>query len=183
MERKGNAIPLDPNALMDVGNIMRINELLSVFGRIQNATDGQALVFDSTVGEFLPETLSTGLAAFSKKIGSFTIDTSTATGTQAVTGVGFQPQLILFLACQDTTDEVSVGFDDGTNKGSVGFYNGNWYISTSYSISDLEAVGVTPATYYGVVSALGADGFTVSWTKTGSPTGTLTVLYLALRIA
>lgn len=182
MERKG-LIPNLPDWFTMPGVVDMLNEFMGAFGRIQTATDGQVLTYDSTVKEYLPETPATGLTAFSKKIGSFTIDTSTATGTQAVTGVGFQPQLLLLVACQSGSNEVSIGVSDGTSKWSMAYdvAGSSWVTSTSYSIQDLQ--GAPTHKYEGTVSALGADGFTVSWTKTGSPTGTLTVLYFALRIA
>ncbi len=180
MERKGS-IPLIPDVFKDIQYIDMLNELLTAFGRIKSATSGQALTWDTVNGEYIPTTIS---STFSKKIGSFTINTATASGTQDITGVGFQPQVLLFLACQDGSNEISIGFDDGTNKGML-VYNGTdtqWKVYTTYSIGDLEATGWTAA-YAGVVNALGSDGFTISWTKFGSPTGTLTVIYLALRIA
>lgn len=181
-ELKGT-IPLIPNVFENVQYLDLLNELLTSFGRIKNATSGQVLAYDASEGEYLPSSLS-GLTAFSRKIGSFTRNTSLAGGTQAVTGVGFEPQIILFLACQDGSNEISIGFTDGTNNGCIArSASANlYYVSTAYSIRDIESSGATTTTYEGTV-AMDSDGFTVTWTKTASPTGTLTVLYLALRIA
>lgn len=116
------------------------------------------------------------------KIGTFSIDTATATGTQAVSGVGFKPSHLIFLAAIAATAQVSIGFDDGTNHYAL-FDDHNtvaatFNVSASYSIYILQGAGIT---YTGAVSVLGADGFTVSWTKTGAKTGTATIYYLALR--
>ena len=183
MSELRGTIPLIPNVFENIQYIDILNDLLTAFGKIKNATNGQVPAWDSASGEYVPTTL-TGLTAFSRKIGSFTRNTSLAGGTQAVTGVGFQPQIILFLANQDASNEISFGFTDGTNKGCIArSASANlYYVSTSYSIRDIEASGMTTATYEGAVS-MDSDGFTVTWTKTGTPTGTLTVLYLALRIA
>lgn len=114
------------------------------------------------------------------KVGTFTRDTTLASGTQAVTGVGFLPKAVIFLANQSTTKEMSVGIDDGTTNACIyqtstaGTFN-----LTTNSIVDDEASG--SASYSGAITTLGADGFTITWTKVGSPSGTLTVYYLALR--
>lgn len=114
------------------------------------------------------------------KVGNFTRDTSTASGTQAVTGVGFQPRAVIFLANQSGTKEMSVGVDDGTTKGCVYQQTtaGNFGVNANAIVAD-ESSGVN--NYIGSISSLDSDGFTISWTKTGSPTGTLSVYYLALR--
>ena len=112
------------------------------------------------------------------KVGSFTRDTTLSTGTQSITGVGFQPKAAIFFSRQTAT-EVSWGFDDATTAISILATTtaGNYSESGASSIYDLEA----SADYVGKVNSFDADGFTVGWTKTSSPTGTLTVYYLALR--
>jgi hypothetical protein len=116
------------------------------------------------------------------KIGSFTRDISTATGTQAVSGVGFKPSVILFIQGQSGgTPNASIGFSDGTSHYSVlSDYHtaGTWHAGT-FCIYYYGSTG--PISYTGTVSSLDADGFTVSWIKTGSPTGTIFIYYLALR--
>ena len=117
------------------------------------------------------------------KVGSFTRDVSTASGTQAVTGVGFMPKAIIFIAGFTTpSGQTSIGFSDGTNHfdayDNFGITADTWGVITSQCIT-LTFTGVN--SYTGVVSALGADGFTITWTKNGTPTGTATIGYLALR--
>ena len=117
------------------------------------------------------------------KSGSFTRDVSTASGTQAVTGVGFKPKAVIFIAGFTTpSGQTSIGFSDGTNHfdayDNFGVLADTWGVITSQCIS-LVFTGVN--SYTGVVSALGSDGFTITWTKGGTPTGTATIGYLALR--
>lgn len=124
-----------------------------------------------------------GLHAPSFKIGNFARDMSTASGTQAVTGVGFKPRAVVFLATEGSTGQASIGFDlAGSARGSI--YNNHvasadtWGRSgTSYSIFASQL----GASHAGGVTSLDADGFTVSWVKSGSSTGTLTIDYLAMR--
>ena len=116
------------------------------------------------------------------KLGTFTIDTATATGSQAISGVGFKPSHIILLMDIAGTKEFSVGFDDGTNHYSVNDNSAstaNTYgTQVDWSMILYQSEGVN---YLGLVSVLGADGFTVSWTKNGAKTGTATIFYLAFR--
>jgi len=115
------------------------------------------------------------------KIGTLTRDLSAASGAVAYTGVGFTPKIIIFLSNENNTFRASWGFDDGTTAMCVGDDHGvnadSYNISTSgKSINFLLSSGNSQT---GAVSALGADGFTITWTKNGTITGTGTVLYLA----
>lgn len=116
------------------------------------------------------------------KYGATSIDTATATGTQAITGVGFKPSTLIFLANVSGTPQASIGFDDGTNAGCITNYHAGsadtWDRSISRSIILTQGAGNI---YDGVISALGADGFTISWTKTGAKTGTANIFYIAIR--
>ncbi len=126
-------------------------------------------------GEF-----SVGLRAFT---GSFTRDTNTASGTQEITGVGFQPVTVMFAFAQTSTPdaETSFGFDDGTNSHSVALQHNinanDWDVSGSSSIFDIEGSGVR---YEGTVSTFNSDGFTITWTRVSTPAGTITIKFWAL---
>lgn len=116
--------------------------------------------------------------AVGMKIGTFTRDTSIATGTQAVSGVGFKPSHVIFMAVQEGAVEFSIGFDDGTLKSAIANYATAWARSSVVSIFDYQSSG----NYYrGLITTLGVDGFTITWTRTGTPTGTIDVYYLAFR--
>jgi hypothetical protein len=114
------------------------------------------------------------------KTGSFTRDTATASGNQAVTGVGFLPSAVIFFANQAGSSETSWGMDDGSTPRSVYDDNptsGGTYTSVNQSILLQQGSGNH---YDGVVTSLDADGFTIAWTKVSAPTGTVTVNYLAI---
>ena len=117
------------------------------------------------------------------KIGTFTIDTATASGTQAVSGIGFKPSHVDFFVSVSNTSEFSIGYDDGTNY-YVGYNRyavgaGTWSRSaTDGSIFLLQSSGVS---YVGRITTLGADGFTITWTKGGAKTGTAYIYYRAFR--
>ena len=117
------------------------------------------------------------------KVGLTSRDTSLATGTQAITGVGFKPSHIILMANVDSSSQNSMGFDDGTAHYLI--YNAYhvasslaWTYQNAYCIALYQGA----SDYYrGQVTVLGADGFTISWTKTGSKTGTAQIIYIAFR--
>jgi hypothetical protein len=117
------------------------------------------------------------------KVISFTYDSSTASGTKAVTGVGFKPSSVIMMASV-SSKSFSLSLTDA---------NLTSYILTSvgdaahgFNIGDGNAVqSYTDTTgsnaQYGPISSYDSDGFTLSLTKLGSPTGTITFLALCLR--
>lgn len=115
--------------------------------------------------------------------GQFTIDTATASGSQAVTGVGFKPQGIIFFATQEATSEASWGCTDGTTNRS--FFDddvdgdGTYATYDDFCIFAQQSAGVY---YTGSLALMGSDGFTIIWTKNGATVGTLTVNYIAFLI-
>lgn len=115
------------------------------------------------------------------KAGSFTRDISTASGSQAVTGVGFKPRALLVFAVVDNTSQMSVGMADGTTDNSVADRNGVSANQYAASGNLIELIVSGAAQYSGTLSSFDNDGFTISWTKTGSPTGTATCYYMAYR--
>ena len=112
--------------------------------------------------------------------GSFTRDMTLAAGTQAITGVGFSPKSAEFFGSKIGANAgVTLGFSTAAVHGSVDESDvaNVWAASIARSIQ-FEATGVE---YKGYVSSFDSDGFTITWEKTGSPTGTLTINYRVLR--
>lgn len=116
------------------------------------------------------------------KIGTFTRDSSIASGTQSVTGVGFRPSMVVFLATNDSHNIFTIGFDNGTLHYAV-YYNSSLSLNSTSSGASIYAsyASAPPHIYYGSISSLEADGFTINWTKQQSPDGTMTITYLAFR--
>ena len=117
------------------------------------------------------------------KIGTFSRDTSLASGTQQIPGVGFSPSLVLFVM-GDTggTNRFSIGLDDGTVHACISDrYAGDvdkYFLQNSYSINDQQSISDS---YGGKITSLDADGFTITWNKGNGTTGTLSTLYLAFK--
>jgi len=115
------------------------------------------------------------------KIGTFTRDMSLSSGDVAYSGVGFKPSAVIFISAPGVVaHSISVGFDDGTGHYAVFGWGAatSLSITASSSISLIEAAGDQQTA---IIKTLDADGFTLTWTKAGSPTQTGTMAYLAIR--
>jgi hypothetical protein len=111
------------------------------------------------------------------KVGSFTRDLTAGAGNVAYTGVGFKPSaVILFAAGGNTT----MGFDDGTNRFTlVGTTAaGDFTYDVSNALWFFQGAGTNQKV---TVASFDSDGFTLAYTKAGSPTGTAGIGYLAFR--
>ncbi len=114
------------------------------------------------------------------KVGSFTRDTTAATGTQTVTGVGFTPIGFALNCFEAATAEASWGLTDCSTSAAI--YDNNTITTDTYGNGNLaNDIHSSGNTYTGDLSSCNSDGFVISWTKVGSPSGTLTCLYYAIR--
>ena len=115
------------------------------------------------------------------KVGSFTRDLTTASGAQAITGVGFTPKAVIIIGAIDGANSMNVGFMDGLT--GAGFATDDIDTSHKYNTETAIVIQMRPGSsnyQTAVFTSYGTDGFTVTWTKTNSPTGTATLLYLAI---
>ena len=93
----------------------------------------------------------------------------TTAGDQVITGIGFQPSVVLFFAVDTTVGNINLswGFDTLTSRalteirenGTKNSYTPGYSIEIYRDISNWLV---------GLVSAVGADGFTITWTLTGN---------------
>ena len=116
------------------------------------------------------------------EIGTFSRDVEIASGNQVVDGLGFKPSHVIFLGNIGETSRLSIGFDDGSNHYSI--WDSYGVSAESYSNSSAYSIVLntgSATSYNGAISVLGAEGFTVSWTKVGTPVGTGTIFYMAFR--
>lgn len=123
----------------------------------------------------------TPVGGASFKVGSFTRDISTASGSQAVTGFGFKPKSIIFLANVNATVQASWGVSDASTHLAVHANDGGVAGQFSTTANGVYILATAGNAYGGTVTSFDSDGFTMAWTKTGSPTGTATIIYLAIR--
>lgn len=148
-------------------------------GTGSNSARGQVMNIINQIKTFINGTVKTEIAAATPKfkIGKFTRDLTTAAGTQTITGVGFTPKSITFYAVVANTPRISNGFDDGTNHYCEVYNLTTWSYEDARSIELIESSA--PIISYAYVSEIGSDGFTLTWVKSGSPSGIAMVFYKA----
>jgi len=106
--------------------------------------------------------------------------TRNAPGVQSITGVGFKPKVVIFIAGgpSGTYRTGSYGFDDGVSPHCIaqpGDTDSNDEVS-GYSIQCMTS---EPNTIYGRITSMDDDGFTITWEQAGA--GECWVKYLAMR--
>jgi len=182
-----------PDSIVDDGTLA--NDAVTL-AKMASGTDGQIITYDASGnpsavgpgsdGQLLTSTGAGSPPAFeaapsiSAYVGSFTMDQST-TGTQAVTGVGFAPAAVWFIGVQHTSSEMAIAFTNGTATGTIYDNTGastNTYLTEASAHFALETSSNKHA---GGVNSLDSDGFTIGKTKAGSPTGTTTVKFIAIK--
>lgn len=114
-------------------------------------------------------------------IGSFSRDLTLASGTQTITGVGFMPTYVEFYMAVGGTTQMSWGFDDGTTaKNTIITSAGASSADGGNSIDMLQPDSAT--SQVAKITSMDTDGFTLTWTKTGSPVGSVDVIYKAIKM-
>lgn len=119
-------------------------------------------------------------SSLSSKIIASTRDLTAVSGNVAYTGVGFQPTAIIAFANVSGTSNTSWGMSDssmtvrdinGIQSATVHYLNPN-FIYLPVDVTNNQSA---------VIASYDADGFTLTWTKTNSPTGTGTLAFLCFR--
>ena len=150
--------------------------------RLGAGTASQTLKMNS--GATAPEwvTVATGSTI---KVGEFNYIIDTASANQVITGVGFQPTALWIFAGADRgiSPPPVFGGSDGTTHGNVASIHPTasylWDANTA-NLIDIETSAGNTAT--AIVASFDSDGFTLTWTKTGSPpTQTILINYWAVK--
>jgi len=114
------------------------------------------------------------------KIVASSRDMTAATGDVSYSGFGFKPSAILVLTILNNQDNMSIGIADASLEYAI-----VRRASTASFVSrnNIIAAYEPDATNYqrAEVKSWDADGVTFTWTKTASPTGTLSIEMLAWR--
>ena len=104
-----------------------------------------------------------------------TRDFATATGNVAYTGAGFAPKAVMIFAVGETFTAATWGMSDGTTSSGIADYSVAGTGANLWTSSGGNWVNLQKAAGEGqgaTLASLDADGCTLAWTKTGSPTGT-----------
>ena len=124
----------------------------------------------------------TGGGALLSKITDSTRVLTAASGDVAYTGVGFVPSSIrCYAVVADAAGPWSIG-DSDSNGGAIYMFkrldNSNFNAESTGLVFLLTS---TSNQQKAVVKSYDADGFTLTWTKTGSPTGTGKLKFICYR--
>ncbi len=168
-------------------------EFSAVASYVGMNADGFTLNFSTvSANHTAGQVASLALRGVDSKLGSF--DKSTATGSQAVTGVGFQPEAIMLAswartARTDARDDAvaTLGASDGTTEGVSWF--GDWDNidpTNTMGLDKTSKVFAKSSSSQSIdaeadLTSLNADGFTLDWT-TNADGMAAQLLYLALDV-
>jgi hypothetical protein len=132
-------------------------------------------------------TWAAAAAGVSVFYGEFTKNTADATGTTTVvSSVGFTVKAIIFFTGEhNVVGQASWGLATSVDQGALidatAATAGRYYIPGVITPNQAIAWDQGSDDYYeGTVSTFGSDGFTMTWTKTGSTSGTQNVIYMAI---
>jgi hypothetical protein len=114
---------------------------------------------------------------------AFTRDMSLASGTQAVTGVGFEPKFIIMLSSFSggVLGTASWGFTSGPGEDTSMWDRGQTAANTYGDGNAVIRIDAAGGDYVGSLSSFDSDGFTISWVRTSAPTGTLQMIAHCVR--
>lgn len=143
---------------------------------------GGETAFPGTVVGFVDASSCYNVGQFAQSgvVQSFTRDVS-LTGNQSITGVGFRPRsLIVMGGVNGAAGRASWGMAGGGGSGVMRWNNGitadSFFTATSILISIIaDGSNFSQAS----LVSFDDDGFTINWTKTGSPTGAATFIFMA----
>ncbi len=105
-----------------------------------------------------------------------------ATGTQAITGAGFAPVAVFAIGDVTNSTKASWGFAENTGSSESASIGTPPFAASFGDNSALISAYVDGSNYQlATVTTWGSDGITLTWTKTGSPTGTFSFYLLCVR--
>lgn len=122
--------------------------------------------------------LSASTARF--KIIAATKDMAAATADVAYTGVGFKPAAVVAIAAINGTVQYAIGMFDASST-SAQIDNSQASANVSVDTSFLTLWAAAGGAQTGTLKSIDSDGFTMTWTKYLSPTGTVTLKFLCFR--
>jgi hypothetical protein len=147
----------------------RLNSTASTLGRISDAS-GNTITRDN-----FPEPPAYAAGSFSRLM-------TAASGTQVVTGLGFRPMRVRFFAAVDSgaSDcDGTAGLGNGVTQRCISTDTAGQKLSSGDAIRIIRGTGNEQKAS---LTAVSPDGFTVTWTKLGTPAAeTATINFEAWR--
>lgn len=157
-------------------------QLATITAAIATAVSDEATARGEAIGDHagLPNVHHTPTTRLMSKVKEEERVMTAASGDVSYTGYGFTPTALSVIAeCADI--RTCFGHSDQARTNYVVFYRqANLWLGTTGLI---EISGIPSSTDYQLanVNSYDVDGYTLTWGKTGSPTGTATLSILALR--
>lgn len=145
-----------------------------------SSNGGSAVNFASGVVDVFIDVPASQTGVRSKLI-AITRDLTLATGSVAYTGVGFRPSAMIATAGIGASTDylIALGIADSSlSAGNLLLYSSGTGFPTAIFLNFFAASG---AQQVAAIASYDSDGFTLSWVKTGLPTGTVTIYILCLR--
>lgn len=124
------------------------------------------------------------LGALQSKVITATRALNASSASVAYTGVGFKPTSLIVISATATSSPQGswTMIDSGLTHQNIGLFDSNKFALQSAIVLWDNATVAGGTNQSGIVSSFDADGFTISWTKNGTPAAvTTTFMVLCLR--
>lgn len=119
-------------------------------------------------------------ARLKSKVKTFSRDLTAASGDVAYTGVGFTPTAVIGIGAIQNVFEFVIGIADSAKAASqIEPYTANTMQETNTRFLDIATSAGNDQG--AIVKSYDADGFTLTWTKSGTPTGTAELAVLCFN--
>ena len=163
------------NSAIGRGTAIEENKVKASSGAVANFLDG--IVDNSTIQIVANQLVAPGINFMATS--GFNIDAASVGATTSISGIGFTPKYAIFTGLRDTFVNAFWGMSDGTPGNDDGWGTNYLGVPDNYGrFSQAIVMYNTAANYINGTTAFDVDGFTVTWTKNGSPTGTLFTQYM-----
>jgi hypothetical protein len=149
-------------------------------GNLNLQSGGSTVVAVTSAGVAVTGTLAfTAISGGIAKVGSLTRNSGGASGNVSYTGVGFTPSAIIMMGGVGTVNEKCWGF--GTLANGQSLYTDASNANTT--VAKLFNFTRQTDKQEAVIASMDADGFTLTWTRTGTgATGNdIAISYIAFR--
>ena len=153
-------------ATTHTANNILVGNGTSAIGSVAPSTSGNVLTSNGTswastapAGSVTTKQISAGY------------DLTTASGTQDITGFGFDPVAMFYMCLVSNSDDWMFGFTDFTNNRTMHTKATTTAVLSATGSMMRAQIGVSD-NQDGTVEVI-TDGIRITWTKNGSPTGTL----------
>lgn len=114
-------------------------------------------------------------------VDDFTYDLTTATGTQEISTVGYRPSSIIFTGIESASQTLCWGFSDGTTDTCFHLKDNGLWVNSNTACLFFETQTAGNNRHQATIQSFDDDGFTLSWVKNNSPTGTATIKFMAFK--